>query len=68
MAISKNPGHYEYMKHLDPFFFWLRDQVKARVIAIAYVPTTDNATDILTKAVLSKKVKICCSLIRDVSY
>ena len=50
------------MKHLDLRFFWLRDQVEAGVIAPAYVPTAENAVDVLTKAVPSEKVKICCSL------
>ncbi|ETW80779.1 hypothetical protein HETIRDRAFT_45731, partial [Heterobasidion irregulare TC 32-1] len=62
VAVSKNPEHHGRMKHLDFRFFWLRDQVEAGVIVPAYVPTVDNAADILTKAVPPVKVKICCSL------
>ena len=34
------------------------------MIALACVPTVDNAVDILTKAVPTEKVKICYSLMR----
>ena len=63
VTVSKNPEHHGRMKHLDLRFFWLRDQVEAGVIAPAYVPTAENAADILTKAVPPEKVKICCRLI-----
>ena len=70
VAVSKNPEHHGRMKHLDLRFFWLRDQVEAGVIAPAYVPTAENAADILTKAVPPEKVKICCRLmgLEDVAH
>ena len=40
------------------------------MIITAYIPTVDNMADILMKAVLSEKVKICCSLmgLEDLPY
>ena len=50
LTVSKNPEHHGRMKHLDLKFFWLRDQVEAKVISPVYIPTADQITDILTKA------------------
>jgi hypothetical protein len=44
------------MKHLDLRFFWLRNMVNAGVIAVRYIPTTDMAADLLTKALARVKV------------
>ena len=63
VAISKYMEHHGYMKHLDLCFFWLKDQVEAIIIATAYILTIDNVADILIKAVLPEKMKICYSLI-----
>ena len=49
LTVSKNPEHRGRMKHLDLHFFWLHDQVEAKVISPVYIPTTDQITDILTK-------------------
>ena len=50
LTVSKNPEHHGRMKHLDLRFFWLRDQVGAKVISPVYIPTTDQIANILTKA------------------
>ena len=63
VAISKYMEHHGYMKYLDLCFFWLKDQVEAIIIATAYILTIDNVADILIKAVLPEKMKICYSLI-----
>ena len=50
LTVSKNPEHHGRMNHLDLRFFWLCDQVDAKVISPVYIPTTDQIADILTKA------------------
>ena len=57
IKVSKNPEHHGRMKHLDRSFYWLRDQVIHGVIEPKYLPTEDNAADILTKALAKPKVE-----------
>jgi hypothetical protein len=45
------------MKHLDLRFFWLRDEVTKRHLAVHYVPTADMAADILTKPLARVEVQ-----------
>jgi hypothetical protein len=56
IQVAKNPEHHGRMKHLDLRFFWLRDSVNSGIIAIRYVPTADQAADLLTKALARVKV------------
>jgi hypothetical protein len=57
MQVAKNPEHHGRMKHLDLRFFWLRDEVTKRHLAVHYVPTADMAADILTKPLARVKVQ-----------
>ena len=50
ISVAKNPEHHGRMKHLDLRFFWLRDQVKAGLLAPHFVGTENMPADILTKA------------------
>jgi hypothetical protein len=56
IQVTCNPEHHGRMKHLDLRFFWLRDMVNSGVIAVRYIPTTDMAADLLTKALARVKV------------
>ena len=57
--VAKNPEHHGRMKHLDLRFFWLRDQVKARVLVPHFVGTENMPADILTKALDIPRIKRC---------
>lgn len=57
IKVSKNPEHHGRMKHLDRGFYWLREQVIHGVIEPKYLPTEDNAADMLTKALAKPKVE-----------
>ena len=57
IQVAKNPEHHGRMKHLDLNYFWLRDQVAYGVIMPKYLPTEDNAADMLTKALVKPKVQ-----------
>ena len=50
MSVAKNPEHHGRMKHLDLWFYWLRNCVEEQLISPQYIPTADMAADILTKA------------------
>ena len=57
IKVSKNPEHHGRMKHLDRSFYWLHDQVLHGVFELQYLPTEDNAADMLTKALAKPKVE-----------
>jgi len=50
ISVAKNPDHHGRMKHLDLRYHWLRDEVEYNHISPHYIPTGENAADILTKA------------------
>jgi hypothetical protein len=56
ISVAKNPDHHGRMKHLDLRFYWLRDEVEKGSIVVYYVPTGENAADLLTKPL--DKVKL----------
>ena len=47
--VFKNPEHYERMKHLDLRFYWLRENVKPRMIIPKHVGIDDMIANCLTK-------------------
>ena len=60
--VSKNPEHHGRMKHLDLRFYWLRDTVESGLITPSYIPTSEMAADILTKALPLGKLDNCRKL------
>ena len=64
IAVAKNPEHHGRMKHLDLRYYWLRDEVEKKVIAVFYCPTAQMPADILTKSLPLVKVKECCKMLR----
>jgi hypothetical protein len=57
IQVACNPEHHRRMKHLDLRYFWLRNEVVKGHLALCYIPTTEMAADILTKALACVKVK-----------
>ena len=57
IKVAKNPEHHGRMKHLDRHYFWLRDKVVEGMIVPEYLPTDENAADMLTKALGRPKVE-----------
>jgi hypothetical protein len=55
IAITKNPQHHERTKHIDIRYHFVRDELEAKTIELVYIPTMENAADIMTKA-LGKKL------------
>jgi hypothetical protein len=45
------------MKHIDVKYFWIREHITDGVIQLAYIPTTENVADIMTKTLGGKLLK-----------
>ena len=41
MSVAKNPEHHGQIKHLDLWFYWLRDEVGRGTIELMYMKTED---------------------------
>ena len=63
ISVAKNPEHHGRMKHLDLSFYWLRDAVHSGLITPRFVPTSDQAADLLTKALSRAKVEDFCKIL-----
>lgn len=50
ICIAKNPISHKHSRHIDRRLHWLREKVLAGVIQVAFIPTADNVSDIMTKA------------------
>ena len=47
--VSYNPQHHDRMKHVQRRHFFVRDMVESFELEVPFVPTKENAADILTK-------------------
>ena len=47
--VSYNPEHHDRMKHVQRRHFFVRDMVESFELEVPFVPTKENAADILTK-------------------
>ena len=59
ISVAKNPEHHGRMKHLDLRFFWLRDQVKAKLLVPKFVGTESMPAEIMTKPLDVARVERC---------
>ena len=57
IAAAKNPEHQGRMKHMNPIFHALRDSVEHGEVQPVFVPTTEQAADILTKPLDKTRVQ-----------
>src|SRR3979490_118187 len=62
ISVAKNPEHHSQMKHLNLWFFWICDEVIGGTLSPLFIPTTDMATDLLTKPLEQVKVDRCRKL------
>ena len=59
ISVAKNPEHHGRMKHLDLRFFWLQDQVQAKLLVPKFAGTESMPADILTKPLDVGRVERC---------
>jgi len=57
MSVAKNPEHHGRMKHLDLWYYWLRDEVGRGTIEPMYLQTDNMPADLLTKSLPKPKVE-----------
>lgn len=55
IALARNPVLHARFKHVELDFYFVRDQVKKQLLAVQYVPTTDQLADLLTKPLSSPR-------------
>ena len=56
IALAKNPVHHERSKHIDILYHFSRECVAQEKIVIYYIPSADNVSDVMTKAVSKLKL------------
>jgi hypothetical protein len=57
IRVAKNPEHQGRMKHLNPIYNNLREQVGAEEISLHFIPTMDMLADILTRLLPQEQVE-----------
>ena len=50
IAIAKNPVHHDQTKHVEIDRHFISEKIKSKMISLNYVPSRQQAVDILTKA------------------
>ena len=56
ISLAKNPVKHSRSKHIDIRFHFIRNEIENNSLAILYVPTDDNVSDVFTKPM--SKVKL----------
>jgi len=57
LEIADNPSDYQWAKHIDIRYHFIRHALKTDKISIYYIPSSENPSDILTKAWMLKNTK-----------
>lgn len=61
--LVKNPTVHKRSKHIDIRYHYIREKYMDKEVDIEYVPSTENAADILTKALSRDKHFNCCNIL-----
>ena len=64
ISVAKNPEHHGRMKQLDLCYYWLRDAVQEQAVTPIFVPSTQQAADLLIKPLTTPKVREFCQMLR----
>ena len=57
IELSKNPSFYEFTKHTDVSYHFVREQVKLNNIILNYCQTQDMVADVMTKGLTHETFK-----------
>ena len=63
ICLTKHQTFHERSKHVDVRLHFIRDEVSKGTVRVTKVGTEENASDMLTKAIPSSKLKHCLGLI-----
>ena len=54
-SLAANPIFHARSKHIEIYLHFVRDQILAKQLEVRYVPSVDQAADILTKPLSSDR-------------
>ena len=63
ISLAKHQVFHERSKHIDTKLYFVRDEISKGVVAVKKVHTSENAADMLTKALPSAKFEHCLDLV-----
>lgn len=63
LALVKNPEHHQRTKHIDIQYHYVRQVYEDGLLQADYVPTSDQAADILTKPLTTQPFQHCRELL-----
>ena len=66
ICLAKHQMFHERSKHIDVRRHFIRDEIQNGRIDVVKVPTEENASDMLTKALPVSKFKHCLELVEIV--
>ena len=58
IALSKDNKFHSRTKHIDLRYHFIREAVEEGKINVEYIPTTENVTDVFTKALARPKFEV----------
>ena len=61
LKLLRNPMATQRAKHIDVVYHFARERVARKEVEFSYLPTTEMAADMFTKAVPKAKLLICCA-------
>ena len=63
ISLAKHQAFHERSKHIDIKLHFVRNEIGKGVVAVKMVHTSENAADMLTKALPSAKFEHCLDLV-----
>ena len=61
LSLSKNLEIHKRSKHIDMYYYFIREKVDENQVTISYIPSKDNTADIFTKALGKPEFLSFCS-------
>ena len=63
IQLVKNPVYHKRTKHIDIRYHFIREKIENGDIAVEYVPSKEQKTDIFTKALPRERFRKLCEML-----